>query len=98
MTSRADSLVELALWSWRGVGARALLLSGLGVTCGTLAATFLAIFFVPLFYRVIVERKLIERRSHDELLDEVKHLRNVAHLTPHTPSHRPLAAHGDDHA
>jgi hypothetical protein len=62
---------------------------------GMLAATFLAIFFVPLFYRVIVERKLIETRSHDELLDEVKHLRNVSHITPHTPGHPPVAAPGD---
>ena len=98
MTSLAFILGVLPLAISTGAGAGARHSTGFGVMGGMLAATFLAIFFVPLFYRVIVERKLIERRSHDELLDEVKHLRNVAHLTPHTPGHRPLAAHGDDHA
>ncbi|HEV8551816.1 MAG TPA: multidrug efflux RND transporter permease subunit [Casimicrobiaceae bacterium] len=98
MTSLAFILGVLPLAISTGAGAGARHSTGFGVMGGMLAATFLAIFFVPLFYRVIVERRLIERRSHDELLDEVKHLRNVAHLTPHTPSHRPLAAHGDDHA
>jgi HAE1 family hydrophobic/amphiphilic exporter-1/multidrug efflux pump len=98
MTSLAFILgvVPLAISTGAGAGARHS--TGTGVMGGMLAATFLAIFFVPLFYRVIVERKLIEPRSHDELLDEVRHLHNVAHLTPHTPGHRPLAAHGDDHA
>jgi hypothetical protein len=55
------------------------------------------VFFVPLFYRVIAERKLVERRSHDELLNEVRHLRDVAHHVPRTPGHPPPAhAHGDD--
>jgi multidrug efflux pump len=96
MTSLAFILgvVPLAISTGAGAGARHS--TGTGVMGGMLAATFLAIFFVPLFYRVIVERKLLEPRSHDELLDEVKHLRNVSHLTPHTPGHPPLAAHGDD--
>ncbi|HEY2969275.1 MAG TPA: efflux RND transporter permease subunit, partial [Casimicrobiaceae bacterium] len=98
MTSLAFILGVLPLAISTGAGAGSRHSTGTGVMGGMLAATFLAIFFVPLFYRVIVERKLIERRSHDELLDEVKHLRNVAHLTPHTPGHPPLAAHGDDHA
>ena len=62
---------------------------------GMLAATFLAVFFVPLFYRVIAERRLIERRSHDELLAEVKHVRDASHHVPHTPGHPPVPAHGD---
>jgi hypothetical protein len=62
---------------------------------GMLAATFLAIFFVPLFYRVITERRLIERRSHDELIDEVRHLRTHSHHVPPTPGHPPVPAHGD---
>jgi multidrug efflux pump len=98
MTSLAFILGVLPLAISTGAGAGARHSTGFGVMGGMLAATFLAIFFVPLFYRVIVERRLIERRSHDELLDEVRHLHNVAHLTPHTPGHRPLAAHGDDHA
>ena len=61
-----------------------------------IAATFLAIFFVPLFYRVIVERRLMERRSHDELMNEVKHLRTVSHDLPRTPGHPPNAKPGDE--
>jgi HAE1 family hydrophobic/amphiphilic exporter-1/multidrug efflux pump len=99
MTSLAFILGVLPLAISTGAGAGARHSTGTGVMGGMLAATFLAIFFVPLFYRVIVERKLIERRSHDELLDEVRHLHNVAHLKPHTPGHHPpLAAHGDEHA
>ena len=98
MTSLAFILGVLPLAISTGAGAGARHSTGTGVMGGMLAATFLAIFFVPLFYRVIVERKLIERRSHDELLDEVRHLHNVAHLKPHTPGHPPLAAHGDEHA
>jgi multidrug efflux pump len=62
---------------------------------GMLAATFLAVFFVPLFYRVIAERRLIERRSHDELLGEVKHARDATHHVPRTPGHPPVPAPGD---
>jgi hypothetical protein len=39
---------------------------------GMLAATFLAIFFVPLFFRVITDRKLREVRTPDELRGEVE--------------------------
>ncbi|HTS20468.1 MAG TPA: efflux RND transporter permease subunit [Casimicrobiaceae bacterium] len=95
MTSLAFILgvVPLAISTGAGAGARHA--TGTGVMGGMLAATFLAVFFVPLFYRIIVERRLVERRSHDELLDEVKHLRNVRHIAPHTPGHPPVAAPGD---
>ena len=95
MTSMAFILGVLPLAISTGAGAGARHSTGTGVMGGMLAATFLAIFFVPLFYRVIVERRLIEPRSHDELLDEVRHLRNVSHITPHTPGHPPAPAHGD---
>jgi HAE1 family hydrophobic/amphiphilic exporter-1/multidrug efflux pump len=98
MTSLAFILGVLPLAISTGAGAGARHSTGTGVMGGMLAATFMAIFFVPLFYRVIVERRLIEPRSHDELLSEVKHLRTVTHLAPHTPGHPPLAAHGDEHA
>jgi multidrug efflux pump len=39
---------------------------------GMLAATFLAIFFVPWFFRVLVDRRLQERRSVDELRQEAR--------------------------
>ena len=64
---------------------------------GMIAATFLAIFFVPLFYKWIMERKLTERRSSDELFAEVEHARVAAKHTPHTPGHPPHPP-GDTHA
>src|SRR5437667_2734699 len=98
ITSMSFILVVMPLAFSSGGGGGARRSVGTGVMGGMLAATFLAIFFVPLFYRVIVERRLIERRSHDELLDEVRLLHNVSHITPHTPGHPPAPAHGDDHA
>jgi len=95
MTSLAFILGVLPLAISTGAGAGARHSTGTGVMGGMLAATFLAIFFVPLFYRVIVERRIVEPRSHDELLDEVRHLRNVSHITPHTPGHPPAPAPGD---
>jgi len=35
-----------------------------------MAATFLAIFFVPMFYRLITERRFAERRTATELKRE----------------------------
>ena len=84
MTSLAFILGVTPLAISTGAGAGARHSTGTGVMGGMLAATFLAIFFVPLFYRVITERRLIERRSHDELLEEVKHLRTTSH---HVPTH-----------
>jgi multidrug efflux pump subunit AcrB len=99
MTSMAFILGVLPLAISVGAGAGARHSTGTGVMGGMLAATFLAIFFVPTFYRVIVERRLIETRSHDELLDEVKHLRTASHQPPHTPGHPPITKPGeDDHA
>jgi len=95
MTSLAFILGVTPLAISTGAGAGARHSTGTGVMGGMLAATFLAIFFVPLFYRVITERRLIERRSHDELLDEVRHLRDTTHHVPRTPGHPPVHAHGD---
>jgi len=95
MTSMAFILGVSPLAFSTGAGAGARHSTGTGVMGGMLAATFLAVFFVPLFYRVITERRLIERRSHDELLGEVRHLRDVSHHVPHTPGHPPAPAHGD---
>jgi HAE1 family hydrophobic/amphiphilic exporter-1/multidrug efflux pump len=95
MTSLAFILGVTPLAISTGAGAGARHSTGTGVMGGMLAATFLAIFFVPLFYRVITERRLIERRSRDELLTEVKHARDVTHHVPHTPGHPPVSAHGD---
>jgi HAE1 family hydrophobic/amphiphilic exporter-1/multidrug efflux pump len=85
-------VTPLALSTGAGAGARHS--TGTGVMGGMLAATFLAVFFVPTFYRVIVERRLIERRSHDEIVGEVRHLRTHAHRLPATPGHPPVATQG----
>src|SRR5690606_32151117 len=63
MTSLAFILgvTPLVLSSGAGAGARHAV--GTGVVGGMLAATFLAVFFVPLFYRFITEHKLSEQRS-----------------------------------
>ncbi|HET6827033.1 MAG TPA: multidrug efflux RND transporter permease subunit, partial [Ramlibacter sp.] len=72
MTSLAFILgvVPLAFSSGAGAGARVSV--GTGVMGGMLAATFLAIFFVPWFFRVLVDRKLRERRSTHELREEAR--------------------------
>jgi len=95
MTSLAFILgvTPLALSTGAGAGARHS--TGTGVMGGMLAATFLAVFFVPLFYRVITERRLIERRSRSELIGEVQHARQTHHV-PRTPGHPPVHAPGDD--
>lgn len=58
MTSLAFILgvVPLALSSGAGAGARQSV--GTGVMGGMLAATFLAVFFMPLFFKILVERRL----------------------------------------
>jgi len=94
MTSLAFILGVLPLAISSGAGAGARHSVGTGVMGGMLAATFLAIFFVPTFYRVIVERRLIERRSHDEIVAEVQHLRTTTHKIPRTPGHPPVAPQG----
>ena len=72
MTSLAFILGVLPLALSVGAGAGARQSVGTGVVGGMLAATFLAIFFVPLFYRVITDRKLREPRSKAELYAEVQ--------------------------
>ena len=71
MTSLAFILgvVPLAFSSGAGAGARHS--AGTGVMGGMLAATFLAIFFIPWFYKLIVDRKLSDRRSTEEIEREV---------------------------
>jgi multidrug efflux pump subunit AcrB len=68
MTSLAFILgvVPLAFSSGAGAGARQAV--GTGVMGGMLAATFLAVFFVPIFFKVIIDRRL--RTDPDEFEDE----------------------------
>lgn len=80
MTSLAFILgvVPLALSSGAGAGARHSV--GTGVMGGMIAATFLAIFFVPLFYYWLTDRKMSDKRSKDEVTAEISehHERELA--------------------
>ena len=88
MTSLAFILgvSPLAFSSGAGAGARHSV--GTGVMGGMLAATFLAIFFVPLFYKIITERKLKESRSEADIRAEAEHGRTATHKP--TPGHHSL--------
>ena len=93
MTSLAFILGVLPLAFSAGAGAGARRAVGTGVMGGMMAATFLAIFFVPLFYRIISDRSLRERRTKQELLDEVRAVRDQEHSKVVTEVTR-----GTDHA
>ena len=71
MTSLAFILgvVPLALSSGAGAGARHSV--GTGVMGGMIAATFLAIFFVPLFYYWLTDRKMSDKRPKEEVTKEI---------------------------
>jgi hydrophobe/amphiphile efflux-1 (HAE1) family protein len=72
MTSLAFILgvTPLAISTGAGAGARHAV--GTGVMGGMLAATFLAIFFIPLFFRIMTDGKLHEPRSTAELREEIE--------------------------
>jgi len=78
MTSLAFILgvAPLAFSSGAGAGARHSV--GTGVMGGMLAATFLAIFFVPLFYKIITDWKVRESRTAEEIRAEAEHGRIAA--------------------
>jgi len=85
MTSLAFIFGVLPLAISTGAGAGARKSVGTGVMGGMLAATFLAIFFVPFFYKLVMERKLGEKRSTEELKQEATHHREVQqHKTSRT--------------
>jgi HAE1 family hydrophobic/amphiphilic exporter-1/multidrug efflux pump len=71
MTSLAFILGVVPLAFAVGAGAGARISAGTGVMGGMLAATFLAIFFVPFFFKLIADRRLGEKRSVAELRAEV---------------------------
>ena len=85
MTSFAFILgvVPLAISSGAGAGARQSV--GTGVMGGMLAATFLAIFFVPFFFKLITEKKLGEKRTTAELREEIDHHHRAMHASVHNP-------------
>ncbi|HYG55452.1 MAG TPA: efflux RND transporter permease subunit, partial [Burkholderiales bacterium] len=91
MTSLAFILGVLPLALSSGAGAGARISAGTGVMGGMLAATFLAIFFVPMFFKLLSDRHLTEKRSTQEIKDEIRHARGVTHahgLGPHHAPHR----------
>jgi hydrophobe/amphiphile efflux-1 (HAE1) family protein len=92
MTSLAFILGVLPLAFSHGAGAGARISAGTGVMGGMLAATFLAIFFVPTFFKLLTDRHLTEKRSSDEIKEEASRARTVTHASvqhPHHAPHRP---------
>jgi hydrophobe/amphiphile efflux-1 (HAE1) family protein len=85
MTSLAFILGVLPLAVSTGAGAAARQSVGTGVMGGMMAATFLAIFFVPLFFRLVTDRQLVENRSAAELNAEVEHHRQMEYKVVHNP-------------
>ncbi|HEX4782651.1 MAG TPA: efflux RND transporter permease subunit, partial [Usitatibacter sp.] len=81
MTSLAFIFGVMPLAFSSGAGASARHAVGTGVMGGMLAATFLAIFFVPFFFKTIMQRKLRESRSSSELKEEAAHHRTL-HARP----------------
>ncbi len=92
MTSLAFILGVLPLAISTGAGAGARRSVGTGVMGGMLAATFLAIFFVPMFFKLLATRRLREPRSTAEIREEVEHSRAATHVTV---SHPHVAPHPD---
>jgi hydrophobe/amphiphile efflux-1 (HAE1) family protein len=83
MTSLAFILGVMPLAFSTGAGAGARVAVGTGVMGGMLAATFLAIFFVPMFFKLITDRHLTEKRSTSQIRAEIEHhRRNVERATP----------------
>jgi multidrug efflux pump len=93
MTSLAFILGVLPLVVSDGAGAGARNSAGTGVMGGMIAATFLAIFFVPTFFKLLTDRHLTEKRSSAQIKEEAAHARNVTHTPVHIPRHAP---HGGD--
>jgi hydrophobe/amphiphile efflux-1 (HAE1) family protein len=92
MTSLAFILGVLPLVLSTGAGAGARVSAGTGVMGGMLAATFLAIFFVPMFFKLFTDRHLTEKRSSIEIKDEAKHAREIAHCELQHSHHAPHKA------
>jgi HAE1 family hydrophobic/amphiphilic exporter-1/multidrug efflux pump len=89
MTSLAFILGVLPLVFSSGAGAGARHSAGTGVMGGMLAATFLAIFFVPMFFKLMSDRHLTEKRSTREIIDEIGQAQKVTHKTSLPPHHAP---------
>jgi multidrug efflux pump subunit AcrB len=91
MTSLAFILGVLPLALSSGAGAGARISAGTGVMGGMLAATFLAIFFVPTFFKLFTDRHLTEKRSSAEIKGEIERTRAASHSASLGPHHAPHA-------
>jgi hydrophobe/amphiphile efflux-1 (HAE1) family protein len=89
MTSLAFILGVLPLALSSGAGAGARISAGTGVMGGMLAATFLAIFFVPMFFKLMTDRHLTENRSTADIKHEAELARHVTHKPVPTAHHAP---------
>jgi multidrug efflux pump len=92
MTSLAFILGVLPLVVSDGAGAGARNSAGTGVMGGMIAATFLAIFFVPTFFKLLTDRHLTEKRSSAQIKEEAAHARNAVHTAPRGAHHAPHGA------
>ncbi|HKA45710.1 MAG TPA: multidrug efflux RND transporter permease subunit [Burkholderiales bacterium] len=91
MTSLAFILGVTPLAFSSGAGAGARHSAGTGVMGGMLAATFLAIFFIPWFFKLIVDRRLTESRPTAEIEEEAKHHREAGLRATRGARHHPVA-------
>jgi HAE1 family hydrophobic/amphiphilic exporter-1/multidrug efflux pump len=91
MTSLAFILGVMPLVFSSGAGAGARHSAGTGVMGGMLSATFLAIFFIPWFFHLIVDRKLSEPRSTAEVEEEARRHREAGQRAVLGPHHHPVA-------
>jgi len=89
MTSLAFILGVMPLAFSTGAGAGARESAGTGVMGGMLAATFLAIFFVPMFFKLMTDRHLTEKRSSADIKHEAEQARVVTHKSIPIPHHAP---------
>jgi HAE1 family hydrophobic/amphiphilic exporter-1/multidrug efflux pump len=96
MTSLAFILGVSPLVFSHGAGAGARHSVGTGVMGGMLAATFLAIFFVPFFYKLIMSRRMGEPRSTEELKREATHHREMHEHKKTTEAIRHTPRGGDE--
>ena len=90
MTSLAFILGVSPLAFSTGAGAGARISAGTGVMGGMLAATFLAIFFVPMFFKLITDRHLTEKRSTSQIKAEIEYHKAIGGQVAEVPNHVPV--------
>jgi multidrug efflux pump subunit AcrB len=77
MTSLAFILGVAPLAFSTGAGAGARISVGTGVMGGMLAATFLAIFFVPMFFKLIADRRLKGQSAKPDVATDVEYQKAI---------------------